>query len=302
MKKISAVAIVFIFITLLTFPLWKVHAPQRFHDFKKYLKDSTELYLALWQAKKFDAPAQTVNPPFLVAHAGGGIYNLPYTNSLEALEQSYTQGFRWIELDAILTSDDKLVMLHDWRSGLRGLFNEKEGIRTAKEFKNFSMVKNLTQLDFNQAAEWFTIHTDAYLVLDNKSDLERTLKILDKDYPHLKQRTIVSINRFREYAVARKLGFELINFSLYVPEYGLTYSDETVLKFSKAVPLVAVTLPAHRAALNLPHEMQKLGIFTYAFTIDDPLQLEQLHANEVDGFYTNFLPYSSSSVRSINFN
>lgn len=54
----------------------------------------------------------------LIAHAGGGITvdgrQYSYTNSREAVEQSYAAGHRVIELDFALTSDEYLVCTHDW--------------------------------------------------------------------------------------------------------------------------------------------------------------------------------------------
>ena len=39
--------------------------------------------------------AQDIKMPKFVAHAGGGINNLIYTNSLEALDSNYKKGFRF---------------------------------------------------------------------------------------------------------------------------------------------------------------------------------------------------------------
>ena len=59
--------------------------------------------------------ALTNNDNF-IAHAGGGIDNLKYTNSLESLLKSIKQGFKFIELDINISRDNKLVFLHDWKS------------------------------------------------------------------------------------------------------------------------------------------------------------------------------------------
>ncbi len=37
--------------------------------------------------------------PLMIAHAGGGINEHNYSNSLEALEYSYNKGFRAFEMD-----------------------------------------------------------------------------------------------------------------------------------------------------------------------------------------------------------
>ena len=51
-----------------------------------------------------------------IAHAAGGINGETYTNSLEALEKSVNNGYRLIELDLLVTSDNKLLAYHDWKA------------------------------------------------------------------------------------------------------------------------------------------------------------------------------------------
>lgn len=50
--------------------------------------------------------------PVLNAHACGGWRGMPYTNSKEALENSYLIGFRHIEVDVSLTVDNEYVIRH----------------------------------------------------------------------------------------------------------------------------------------------------------------------------------------------
>ncbi len=59
-------------------------------------------------------PEIIVNSGGLIAHAGGGINGLKYTNSLEAMEQSIEHGFKMIELDLLISSDRRIVAVHDW--------------------------------------------------------------------------------------------------------------------------------------------------------------------------------------------
>ncbi len=51
-----------------------------------------------------------------LAHAGGEINGQRYTNSLEALNLNYSNGFRIFEIDIITTTDGHLVCAHDWDS------------------------------------------------------------------------------------------------------------------------------------------------------------------------------------------
>ncbi|MDQ0196801.1 glycerophosphodiester phosphodiesterase family protein [Paenibacillus wynnii] len=50
----------------------------------------------------------------IVAHAMGGINELPYTNTFEAFIANYEQGTRLFETDLLLTGDGKLVARHEW--------------------------------------------------------------------------------------------------------------------------------------------------------------------------------------------
>lgn len=50
----------------------------------------------------------------LIAHAGGGIDGVKYTNSKEALLQSIDTGYRLIEIDLLVSSDGEILGAHDW--------------------------------------------------------------------------------------------------------------------------------------------------------------------------------------------
>ena len=51
-----------------------------------------------------------------IAHAGGGINGLTYTNSVNAIEQSILNNFKLIELDLLITEDKMIIASHDWKS------------------------------------------------------------------------------------------------------------------------------------------------------------------------------------------
>ena len=276
------IAIIFLF------PFYKNYLPQQIHDVKKYVLDKIELELALVSTREFKIDNKIISEK-MVAHAGGSIKGLKYTNSLEALNQNYESGFRFFEMDLNLTSDDQLIMLHDWNSGVAGLFNTSEGIRTLEEFKDLEMVEGLTQMTFSEVHEWMLGYEDTYLILDTKDDFKSIVLQLAQKYPDLKLRIIISINRFKEYKTAVKLGFQNIIFSLYVPEYGLTYGDENVLRFVRNTDLIAITLPIHRTEPEFIEKLKEKGVFVYAFTVDTVAEKEDLVDRGVQGFYSNFL-------------
>lgn len=101
-----------------------------------------------------------------IAHAGGAIDGISYTNSLEALDANYAKGFRMFELDIIKTSDGKFVAAHDWKywAGLTGYNGPLPP--TESEFLNHKILKKYTPLDMDRINQWFAGHKDAILVTD----------------------------------------------------------------------------------------------------------------------------------------
>ena len=105
-----------------------------------------------------------------IAHAGGGIDGLTYTNSKEALDLSYKKGFRLFELDIIETQDGKFVAAHDWElwSKMTGFMGDFPP--TNEQFLKYKIYKKYTPLDIKAINEWFSAHTDAILVTDKRID------------------------------------------------------------------------------------------------------------------------------------
>ena len=106
-------------------------------------------------------------PLRFIAHAGGRIEGMNYTNSLEALNNSYKNGFRLFELDIIETSDGEFVAAHDWKHwktmvGYPEIDNKPVSMREFKKYK----IANLTSLGMNEINNWFLEHKDAILVTD----------------------------------------------------------------------------------------------------------------------------------------
>ena len=61
----------------------------------------------------------------LIAH-GGGIHHFLYTNCAEAVADSTSRGFSFIELDLCVTSDGLIIAAHDWKL-FRALTKYMEG-------------------------------------------------------------------------------------------------------------------------------------------------------------------------------
>jgi len=101
-----------------------------------------------------------------IAHAGGTIDEYTYTNSLEALNLSYSKGFRIFELDILKTKDGKYVAAHDWKKW-KSMTNYKGKTPVnSGDFIDYAIHEKYTPLDMKRINEWFIKHPDAILVTD----------------------------------------------------------------------------------------------------------------------------------------
>lgn len=116
-----------------------------------------------------------------IAHAGGSIEGRRYTNSLEALEHSYREGFRLFELDIIETSDKHLVAAHDWQHWQKISAYQGPLPPTLEVFKSLKLHGKFSPLDMRDVNAWFADHPDAILVTDKVNDPARIAsEFLDK--------------------------------------------------------------------------------------------------------------------------
>lgn len=115
----------------------------------------------------------------LIAHAAGSIDGFMYTNSLEALNKSYSDGARFFELDIQTTSDGSIVATHDWE-----LWKKQTGFvgslpPSLKEFRSLKIEGRYTPLSIEEINEWFGSHPDAFLVTDKINDPEFFTEVFD---------------------------------------------------------------------------------------------------------------------------
>jgi len=211
--------------------------------------------------------SEKMEMPELVAHAGGGINNIVYANSREALDYNYSKGLRFFEIDFDWTRDGELVLIHYWgKDTLERLFNVEAKVYSLKEFKSFKMISDMTQMALVDLIGWLEKHKDAYVVTDVKSDNIKALGMISGKYPGFKKRFIPQIYKYEEYNAVKKMGFENIIFTLYV----MNYPDREVIDFLKTRKVSALTIWHYRVNKDFMAALKGLGVFVYAHTVNDP--------------------------------
>ncbi|MGO4704323.1 glycerophosphodiester phosphodiesterase family protein [Microvirga sp. 2MCAF38] len=171
---------------------------------------------AYWPAK-IDELNQSLDEDQLlfIAHAGGGYEKHGYTNSLDALESSYKDGFRFFELDFMKTTDGKIVCIHDWGASPLTYDQFK-----SKRYDASNPLMRWNNCTLNSLARFLAKHPDASVILDTKE--EQTKAVFFEIASHLRATQDIAIERIipqayslAEAQVYRYSGFPNIIYTIY---------------------------------------------------------------------------------------
>jgi glycerophosphoryl diester phosphodiesterase len=222
----------------------------------------------------------------LVAHAGGNVQNIQGTNTIEAVEENYELGHRVFELDFNLTSDGKLVGIHDW------------GTNPAKSWEEFSsklIMDNFTPTSLEMFLDFIDEHEDTYIVTDTKSfdypeeEVEKQFKILleaTEDRPWIRERIVIQVYSQAMYHIVNKVyKYPNILYTLYAE----TDSEDKIVKFVTDEKIPVVVMPPERANMTFLNRLFKAGAKVFLHTLNDKEEVDGWLAKGVSGVYTDEL-------------
>ncbi|MFK8011159.1 MAG: glycerophosphodiester phosphodiesterase family protein [Marinicellaceae bacterium] len=234
--------------------------------------------------------------PTMIAHAGGGFEGKRYTNSLEALDESYAKGFRLFEIDFSWTSDNQLVCLHDWEKSFKRNF----GFKTKQPINLLQFQQLLDEkLDnhpctLSSLAKWAASHPDSKIITDVKLENIAAISLIVSDYPALKDYLIPQFYQPEEYKVLRKMGFENLIWILYQFEG----KKSSIKNHAKNMNLMAISMRSSQAKKKWAQQLIKQGHEIFVYTINKNKKLIKLTQKYgVTGIYTDFLPHKNSNNR-----
>ena len=217
----------------------------------------------------------------LIAHAGGGINELTYTNSLEALNQSISNGFKLIELDLKQTSDEKLVAVHDWKSFKRKT-NCCDNLKFPIDHKTFNdqKISNLNLLDYKKINEIFSENKDLILITDKSNNFELINNQLNFDA----SRIIVEIFGQQNY-------FKAIQSGIKNPMYSANLNDFDFIK-KYNVKLIAIHTSELQNHYEKYLELKNNGVLIFVYSSNE-INFIKKYQSVATAFYTDFLSPAS---------
>lgn len=235
-----------------------------------------------------DFPPETeyLENNFLIAHAFGGVDGISYTNSLEAFEENYAGGHRIFEVDFCLTSDGRLVALHDWKH-----FNEisgTSGVLSYADFKSAKICEKYTPLGIDDIVGLMAAYSDFYVVTDKffpGSEGRLVPKLIEACGADetLLDRFIIQVYTDRNFLKIDKIHhFKNYIYTLYVRG---NEELEQNAKFCVAHGIPTVTMWYSWATDDAIRIYEKYKIKIFAHTVND----EAEYARLTGGGYSEFI-------------
>lgn len=200
------------------------------------------------------------DPSRYIAHAGGSIDGKTYTNSLEALNLSYSKGFKLFEIDITKTRDGHWVANHDWNSwktktNFTGMIPP-----TLKEFQENKLYGKFTPMNIDMINQWFSEHPDAILVTDKINEPKAFVELfIDRN------RLMMEVFTKEAIEEALEVGVKVI------PTHHLVdaLSRKDIEEWSqKGVHGAAISRTFIRNNREKLLELKKQGIHVYAYHIN----------------------------------
>jgi glycerophosphoryl diester phosphodiesterase len=203
-----------------------------------------------------------------------------YTNSPDALNQNYESGRRIFEIDLALTSDDHIVLAHDWDA-----YGGK-----APDRATFLTDGTFTRLDFSHFIDSVgQTCPDCRIVTDTKFEFEQFWKTYSATVPPEMQRDQFVLQTY-DFATAQSLAARTPTQPQILTLHLLESVAEADLAVLDNVPsLIAVTMPLDRVPFQSSQVQAATGkpAFSqgYPWMMRSQIVLRLARAFGVTGFY-----------------
>lgn len=244
--------------------------------------------LSLRTTGRLRAPTNAL--PRFIRHMGGVTADgRTSTNSIEAAEDSYRNGYCWLEMDFSWTLDGALVCVHDWGNWRK--VQEGVALDEPLSLADFERVDAASTVFHSFTPEklgpWLKAHTGAMIVTDVKEDNLTTMRWLAEHYPDLRSRLVVQIYDFDEYEPIHALGYDKIILTMYRISWKEYHDFARLHAFIRDTGVLAIAMPADENIRDVFEDLIATGIPVYVHTLNDPGEQEQWLEDGAYGFYTD---------------
>lgn len=229
----------------------------------------------------------------LMAHALGAYQGQNYSNTREALEYAYAQGYRYFEADVAITEDNCLVLSHGWSESackLTGMEYKPEFEHMTRELFMQQCIGSCHVMDITDLKNFMQQHEDTYFEIDShRVDVADKMEILLEVFEY----DDALLNRLLIQAESRNI-FKEIDKVYHFDNYQLIFGKEWIQKLEQGITFAldhGIETIAMRHDLWYPEMValfHETGLWVMAYTVkDDVEEVKRLLAMGVDTICTD---------------
>ncbi len=245
------------------------------------------LFLALSTSGIFASEEQNGAYEKVVAHGGGAYKGYETTNSVEALNHAIASGYKIIELDMELSSDNKIIMLHDWdRTAMHYYGTSFPKKLSQSSFMKLSVYGELEVLTFDKLAAVLAKNPDIRIITDTKGDNLELLSVIREKYPDMTDRLIPQIYDYDQWQKVKELGYSDIIFTLYAMA---EVDTDKLASFVREHGIYAVTMPDYIAERGICRQLSDAGVVVYVHPVSSFEDAQRFMKQGAFGVYSGTL-------------
>lgn len=277
--------------------LWGVNS-LRGHGYGTMVKTYIRYWLNPVDLDKYEPldenMAEWLKEDTLLAHAMGGIGESIYTNSLEAFEKAYENGFRVYEVDLVVTKEGEVVCSHEY-------LDENGEVIEYSSFMQEKIEGKYTPVDLKKMVDLMETYPDVYMMTDIKwdnsmgSSNEDVITLVSalveeariRETEDILDRMIIQIYNPKSYEIMQSIyPFKHYVYTLY--HYASPIYEE-ILGFCLENKLPVVAMETSRVSEDIVEYFNAWNIDVLVYTVNDETTANQLRECGVKGIYTDGL-------------
>jgi len=228
----------------------------------------------------------------IIAHSGGGIDGFVKTNSKEAWLNEYNNGTRIFDADLSFTSDDVIVLRHEWSDDLGQNNISEDRIPDYSEFMQTLIFNKYHPISIFDLIDFMNDHTDVYVACDFKDGIEILEKLIstfkENHCTGLFDRIIVSLYDYEDYFKAKEL-YDFKNYAIrQYEDFPHNYYELCAFCLKERIPICMVTNNYIKEKDRF-RILTKRGITVFVATVNDLKKYKRYKAKGISGIVSDWL-------------
>jgi len=199
-----------------------------------------------------------------IAHAGGAVENYLYSNSLEALNTNWGNGFKYFELDIHQTSDGIYVAVHDWNEWKQSSGYQDQLPPNLEDFKKYKIYGKFTPLDIDDINHWFSFHEEAVLITDKiRNPVKFANKFLHKNRLMMEIFSLEALNDLKQINIK-----SIANWDILLENF--PGDEKSIIKgiLDNDIKYIAVSRFRVKDNRRLFYNITKMGVKIYVYHVN----------------------------------